>query len=189
MTNTASWMQPISSPIFRDLMGHYPATVTIIATGKLGTRSGMTATAVCSMTADPPQILVCLNKDSGTCRALIDYQAFSVNILNATHVAVARKFAGMADSAKGEERFSSGYWEQTCSLAVPVLRDSVAALECVLVDHKPIETHMILVGKVVSGAVDTERNALIYNNRSFGLWSALDGNLERKETFRMMSAG
>ncbi len=189
MTNTASWMLPINPLIFRDLMGRYPATVTIIATGRVGSRNGMTATAVCSMTADPPQILVCLNRASGTCKALIGYQAFSVNILNATHVAVARKFAGMGEAAKGEERFSSGYWEQTADLAVPVLRDSVAALECTLVDHKPIDTHMILVGKVRSGAVDTERNALIYNNRSFGLWSALDDNRERRETLRMMASG
>ncbi|TAM26932.1 MAG: flavin reductase [Candidimonas sp.] len=66
---------------FRQAMRRLAATVTIVATGQAPNRSGLTATAVCSLTANPPQVIACLNASSSTCSLIRETGVFSVNIL------------------------------------------------------------------------------------------------------------
>jgi flavin reductase (DIM6/NTAB) family NADH-FMN oxidoreductase RutF len=60
----------IDHATFRAAMARFPGAVTII-TARQGTeRRGITATAVCSVSAEPPSLLVCVNRKTGTCAAI-----------------------------------------------------------------------------------------------------------------------
>ena len=65
---------PIDTASFRAAMARFPGAVTLVtARTPGGERRGITATAVCSVTADPPSLLVCLNARTGTCAAAWSY--------------------------------------------------------------------------------------------------------------------
>ena len=73
------------------------ASVTVVTTnGKAGQR-GATVSAFCSVSADPPTILVCLNKSSGIADAVAENGLFNVNILRNDQAMIARRFAGNDD--------------------------------------------------------------------------------------------
>lgn len=69
--------------LFRDVMGRFASGVTVITTSAGGTDSGTTASAVSSLSLDPPMVLVCLNMSSSTQVAVRDAGCFAVNILGA----------------------------------------------------------------------------------------------------------
>src|SRR3546814_4012568 len=90
---------------FKQAMRRLAATVTIVATGQAPHRSGLTATAVCSLTANPPQVIACLNASSSTCAHIRETGVFSVNILPNRHQAIAECFSGTGNFV-GEQRLN-----------------------------------------------------------------------------------
>jgi len=156
---------------FKQAMRRLAATVTIVATGQAPHRSGLTATAVCSLTANPPQVIACLNASSSTCAHIREIGAFSVNILPNRHQAIAERFSG-AGNFVGEQRFQIGDWLQAPP-GIPVLADAVAALTCELRHAWEVDTHVILIGAVNSLRVASEEAPLVYRNGHFGTWTNL----------------
>lgn len=157
---------------FRSAMRRFPSSVAIVATGARPYRAGMTATAICSLTADPPQILICLNQRTVTCRTLRHCRGFSVNLLNTAQMPLARTFAGLDGEATGEEKFAFGDWRESPSGA-PVLADAVLTLDCALVTAHSASTHTIFIGKVLDIAAAAAEDALIYRSGAFGTWTGL----------------
>jgi flavin reductase len=157
---------------FRAAMRRFPASVCIVTTGTAPARNGLTATAICSLSTAPPQILVCLNVETGTCKAIQANQCFAVNVLKSAHIAIARRFAGMADGAIGEQRFLEGAW-QNGAFGAPVLADALLVLECSLNRFHGASTHNILIGQVLNIPNNQDEDALLYRNGAFGSWSPL----------------
>lgn len=155
--------------VYKQAMRQLAASVTVIAAGAKPHRVGLTATAVCSLTADPPQLLSCLNAGAGTCDAIRRERRFSVNILDRDQVALAECFAGIGNAAFGDDRFDDAEWRDG-DLAVQVLSRAVAALECELTDARQVATHFILIGAVSRVHLAEEQCALIYRDGSFGTW-------------------
>jgi flavin reductase (DIM6/NTAB) family NADH-FMN oxidoreductase RutF len=154
---------------FRAAMRRFPASVCIVTTGASPSRNGLTATAVCSLSASPPQILACLNLETGTCRAIQANQRFAVNVLKPSHISIARRFAGM-DGAVGEQRFLQGCWRDGQS-GSPILADALLVLECSLSTFHAVNTHTILIGEVLNIPNKDGEEALLYRNGSFGSWA------------------
>src|SRR3990167_7561227 len=93
---------PIDAAQFRAAMARFPGAVTIVTALSGSERRGITATAVCSVTADPPSLLVCLNRKTGTCAAVRESGMFNVNLLPDAASPIALRFAG-AGGVTGEE--------------------------------------------------------------------------------------
>ncbi len=135
-------------------MRNVPGQVMIVATGQPGHRKGLTATAVCALSDDPPTVLVCVNRLVGAHDTIIENGVFSINALSAGQDAIAVMFSGRP-GVKGEHRFKSGDWSVGLSGA-PVLAGTVCTLECRLSDYRPAASHTIFFGEVTSGnAIDT----------------------------------
>src|SRR4051812_7358127 len=108
----------LSSDEFRDVISHFASGVTVITAHHGGRSFGTTASAVTSLSLDPPMLLICMNKQSETGRAVADSKRFAVNILGANQVDLAErfaqkggdKFAGVAVTAgkRGEPAFGDG---------------------------------------------------------------------------------
>src|SRR3712207_9377151 len=74
--------QDVDSELFRNLIGHFATGVTVITASEDGTRFGSTASAVSSLSLEPPMLLVCLNHSSATGQAIERVGHFAVNILS-----------------------------------------------------------------------------------------------------------
>lgn len=148
---------------FRQGMSNFASTVAVIATNIGGERRGLTATAVCSVSADPPTIAVCVNKASFAHDFILNSGRFSVNVLGVQDEAVAAAFAG---GLKGEERFSVGDW-CTGETGMPKLVSALTVFECSVVNVVDAQTHHVFIGRVENLDVGAGGSPLIYHNREY----------------------
>jgi len=146
-------------------MARFPGAVTVVtARTPEGARRGITATAVCSVTADPPSVLVCLNRSTGTCATVEATGLFAVNLLSDVQDALALRFAGQG-GVSGEEKFAEGDW-QTAASGLPILRDASVAFSCVVRDSVEVGTHYIFIGQIAE-LTHGHGAALIYEQCRF----------------------
>ena len=120
---------------------------------------GMTATSFSSVSAEPPQILVCLNQATDTGVVVLEQQQFAVNILSSEQQAVSNQFAG---GASQEERFASVAW-QAGENGAPLLNEALASLECKVVQQVQAGTHWIVIGEVQNVVCRSGEPLLYYN--------------------------
>ena len=157
-------MSDISDADFRHAMRAFATGVAIVACGRGEARAGCVATAVASLSLAPPSLIVNLQRDGSTYRALRDAQRFSVNFLSAAQEPLARRFAG---GALAEERFSEGAWIDGATGA-PVLADALAALECRLEEIVERHTHGIVIGRVEASRTGGDAPPLLHFRGRFG---------------------
>ena len=150
---------------FKGAMRHVPGAVTIITTGGGEHRRGLTATAMCSVCASPPTILVCVNRSADAHSFIVEGGAFCVNLLGAQDQALANRFASL-DGSKGTIRFEGREWKENVTGA-PVLEDALASLDCRVTETFDTETHTIFIGLVHGVQVNERIKPLIYYDRSY----------------------
>ncbi len=155
--------EAISEDRFKAAMRNLASGVTLITSASADERGGMTATAVCSLTAEPPQVLVCVNRSAATHRMIAENGKFCVNVLTQDQQGVASTFASKSG---WQERFASGEWT-TLSTGAPVLVDALASFDCVLVDAIESGTHSIFVGRVVDVCEADPVSPLLYYQSQF----------------------
>jgi flavin reductase (DIM6/NTAB) family NADH-FMN oxidoreductase RutF len=148
---------------FRTAMRRIAATVTIVSVADDRSKSGMTATAVSSVSADPPALLVCINRSAGTHAKMRQGKAFCVNVLGVDHAPLSVAFGG---KLLPEERFSLGTWHADES-GVPYLHDAQANIFCTVDAALDYGTHTIFVGKVRAIRLFGDVSPLIYGNGRF----------------------
>jgi flavin reductase (DIM6/NTAB) family NADH-FMN oxidoreductase RutF len=134
--------------------------VTIVASAHEGQRSGMTATAVCSLALSPPRILASINVAGHTYGLVTRSRCMSVNLLAHDHEELAARFAAKRAS-EDDDRLSQGDW-RTLITGAPVLADALAALDCRVCDIIPLDTHAILIGTVEEVLFGPRRAPLIH---------------------------
>ena len=146
-------------------MRRLAAGVTIV-TARLGeVRAGLTATAVCSLTAEPPRLLACVHREADAHGLILDSRLFAVNLLTPAHQALSDHFGGR-DESHGPTRFSVGAWAVGAT-GVPILTDAAAVFECRLVEAVAASTHSILIGEVVAMRHEDDAAALVYHDRAY----------------------
>jgi cob(II)yrinic acid a,c-diamide reductase len=150
----------IDSSVYRQLMRHQAAGVSVVATGEVGSRVGLTATSVASLSDSPPKLLVCVGRAAQAHDAIHKNGVFSVNFLAAGHQALAQRFAGRHD-VDGESRFLEGRWS-TLETGAPVLADALSSLDCRLLESHTFSTHSIFIGRVVAGCNNVDADPLVY---------------------------
>lgn len=139
-------MSAMSPDEFRELLAAYASGVTVVtAVDESGRIAGMTATAVSSISLDPPLIMVCVNHTDPLHECLKNATAFAVNVLTSEQVHVSDVFAGDA-----EQRFAGINYE-TGPDGLPLLRDALAHVICSLWQIYPAGDHTIFLGLVDRG--------------------------------------
>ncbi len=78
--------------VFRQVIGNFASAVTVITTRDQDTNYGLTASAVTSLTLEPPMLLVCINKNTATQAAITRTGKFGVNILGEEQGELAYQF-------------------------------------------------------------------------------------------------
>jgi flavin reductase (DIM6/NTAB) family NADH-FMN oxidoreductase RutF len=155
----------ISGEDFRLAMRRLAGGVSIISgTGPDGPL-GVTATAVTSLTAEPPSILCCLNRSLELETAVKQTGRFGVNMLRADHHDLAKRFAGM-HGVRGSAKFEQGNWRML-PRDVPALSDSLVSFDCRVGDVVEVGTHSIFVGLIDDVYFGESGGPLVYCNGAF----------------------
>jgi flavin reductase (DIM6/NTAB) family NADH-FMN oxidoreductase RutF len=136
---------------FRAALGELAAGVNIVTTRLNGERRGITATAVCSVCAQPATVLACTNRSTGTFKMIRDSGTFAVNILTDAHQSAAETFAGRS-GLQGDDRFEPALWSAGATLGLPVL-NGATALECEVSEIVNSGTHAVIFGRVMGAEV------------------------------------
>jgi flavin reductase (DIM6/NTAB) family NADH-FMN oxidoreductase RutF len=159
-------LDPVADRIaFIDAMSRAVTGVTVVATDGEAGQFGQTVSAMSSVSADPPLLLVCINRKSPICQAIEQHGVFSVNVLRADQQRVAQVFAGRPRSGLPYD-FTSAVWE-TAVTGSPLLVGAVARFDCKLHDTHLAGTHFIYVGRVVDSTSEPSA-ALVYAQRTYG---------------------
>jgi flavin reductase (DIM6/NTAB) family NADH-FMN oxidoreductase RutF len=148
-----------TSAEFRDVIGYFLTGVTIITTEHDGRPYGATASAVTSLSAEPPMLLVCMNKRSDTCRAVTSSRRFAVNILGANHADLAIRFAGKAPDKFDGVTTTGGPWRQ------PLLDGALAVLECEVTEMVTGGTHIVFLADVLGAQARSGAPLTYYRGR------------------------
>jgi flavin reductase (DIM6/NTAB) family NADH-FMN oxidoreductase RutF len=154
----------MNSDAYRDGMSRVATAVHLIATGGPSGLSGCTASAVISVTDNPPTLAVCLNTKSKAAQIIRENGCFSVNTLSAGDAYLSDVFAGRG-GISGEDRFAHGEWDmhQPC----PRLISSLVSFACRVQDVRTVETHFVIMGVVETVHIGEDRSALVYQNRAY----------------------
>ena len=158
--------QPFLDPVhYRNGMARYAGHVQVVTTEFEGGRRGVTVTAACSVSDNPPTVLVCLNGSNASNAIFERSGVFALNSLAAHHQALATGFAGLS-GVPADERFALGDWK-TLVTGAPVLADAVVSFDCRLTDMKRVSTHFVMFGEVKAMHFGEANPSLIYLDRGF----------------------
>jgi len=153
----------LSKADFRNAMARLGAAVNVITTDGPAGRAGFTASAVSSVTDEPPTLLVCLNRNASVYDAFKQNGVLCVNVLGAGHQNISNIFGGKTST---QERFASAHWSNGNS-GSPVLTEAQVSFDCRLVQSVEVGTHDILICEVISASVSEKAQSLIYFNRQY----------------------
>ncbi|MEZ5651596.1 MAG: flavin reductase family protein [Burkholderiaceae bacterium] len=157
-------MPPVQPAEYVDAIAQHVASVCVITTELEGERFGLTATAVASVSADPPRLLVCINRAGITHDKIVEAGHFCVNVLTENQDKVAMVFAGMGGDR--HDRFEVGDWT-ALTTGAPALRGAAASLDCVVGQVCGQATHSVLFGDVVATVRLPGQDTLLYGGRRF----------------------
>jgi flavin reductase len=149
---------------FREAMSRLGAAVNIITTQAAEGPLGFTASAVCSVTDDPPTLLVCMNRTSKLNAAFKAAGILCVNVLSHEQERLSALFAGgdMPMSA----RFAQTSWTRLVTGA-PVLEAAAASFDCKIDQITEVGTHSVLFCAVVAIRLGSASSGLIYHGRAY----------------------
>lgn len=148
---------------FRSAMARLGAAVNIITTDGPAGRAGFTASAVCSVSDEPPSLLVCLNRSASVYQTFKRNAVLCVNVLGAGHQNISNLFGGKTSM---DERFAAATWHAGVS-GSPVMEQACVSFDCRLKQITEVGTHDILICEVVAIQSTAQTHSLIYFNRQY----------------------
>ena len=156
-----------SAEEFRGAMAALAAPVTVVTCyDETGAPRGLTASAVSSLSLDPPLFLICIDRNSRTHAALSRAPSFCVNLMGPENEALALQFAGPSEDRFSGVRLVTG--DDSSPAPAPALADSALRLNCVRHDAVEGGDHTILLGRVTSvDGTSLTAGGLLWHRRGF----------------------
>lgn len=154
---------PSTATLFRDAMATFPSGVTIVTTTDADGRWwGFTASSFCSVSADPPLVLVCLANSAECHPVFAEAQQWVVHVIRSDHAHLAQTFA-----TRGADKFGGGHFQRNAH-GLPVLATASAVLLCSRFEFQVAGDHTILIGKVDEAEVEgPDSIPAVYFRRAF----------------------
>lgn len=165
MTGASPAQSDHDAALFREGMSRVASSVHIITTDGPHGKAGLTATAVSSLSAEPPMLLTCVKRSSSTAPILTQNGVFVVNTLSAHHRELADLFAGRT-GVRGADRFDAHEWLKG-ETGAPILPDALVSFECRTAQVLDVATHEIFIGQVVAVRLGVKAEHLIYADRHY----------------------
>ena len=149
---------------FIEGMSRVAATVNVVTTDGEAGKGGITVSAMTSVSADPPTLLICIHEESPSCTLIKSNGKFCVNVLRADQADVSASFAGLLPF--DEMATLNGPEWTTSAHGSPIYRQALVSFDCSIKQFIQVGTHVIFFGEVL--AVSHEDGMpLIYVNRGY----------------------
>lgn len=163
----------VDQQTYRDAMARFGAAVSVITTAPPAAQAssgpdhwaGFTASAVCSVTDEPPTLLVCMNRGSSLNEVFKRNGILCVNTLHGAQQALSPLFAGLTPASMAE-RFAAARW-QVLHTGAPALDDAVVCFDCRIVQTTEMGTHSVFFCEVAAIHMGQSPEGLIYFGRSY----------------------
>jgi len=150
---------------FREALSRTAATVSVVTTDGSHGRGGLTVSSMCSVSDDPPSLLVCVHQESGVCDVIRNNGVMCVNVLRTEHAYISDAFSGrLADPSRSP--FDSADWEVSVTGA-PLMSEALVSLDCTIKNELRYGTHYILVGEVEDLRLHSPGTPLVYSARTY----------------------
>lgn len=151
---------------FRTVLGHFCSGITIITGVDGGEPIGLTCQSFTSLSLDPPLVAFCPGKASSSWPRIEPSGAFCVNVLSEDQEELCRVFA-----TKGRDKFRGVGWRPG-DTGSPILRESLAWIDCRLETIHEAGDHLIVVGRVVELAAGHSGKPLLFYRGGYGRFEA-----------------
>lgn len=148
---------------YRDAMARLGAAVSVVTTDGPGGQAGFTASAVCSVTDDPPTLLVCLNRSASVYPVFDANGVLCVNVLAAGQQALSNLFGGKTPMP---ERFAAARWSLLVTGA-PVLEGATVSFDCRVTRRTEVGSHDVLFCEAVAIRGSDKAQGLVYFDRRY----------------------
>lgn len=148
---------------YRDAMARLGAAVSVVTTDGPGGQAGFTASAVCSVTDDPPTLLVCLNRSASVYPVFEANGVLCVNVLAAGQQALSNLFGGKTPMP---ERFAAARWSLLVTGA-PVLEGATVSFDCRVSRRTEVGSHDVLFCEAVAIRGSDKAQGLVYFDRRY----------------------
>jgi flavin reductase len=153
-----------TSEAFRTAMRAFTGTVTLITTRtKEGEWRGMAATAVTSISMEPPTCLVCINRDTSLYPAVMASRRFYINAMHQDHHALMSSFT---NPEYRDSRFQAGPWRRGHD-GIPFLENAQSNIFCEMFDSFTVGTHDVIFGRVVDVKLRPDHDPLLYGHGAY----------------------
>ncbi len=143
---------------FKQAMRRLAANVSLVSCNVNGKRAGIAATAVCSLTIEPPSTVVCINQQASVHPGLGIDDPYCLNLLKGGQEDISNAFGGIT---RCDDKFAFGNWNQN-SDGVPYLSDAQANIFCTVKSIVGHGTHSIIIGNVERVLINELGSPLIY---------------------------
>lgn len=154
---------PVSQDAYAASMRAIVQPVGLVTAAQGEKWGGLTAVTICSATMDPPTLVVCVKHQSSVAEMIAESGAYAVNFLSESQASIARQFSD--HGAISTRQFSVGHWFSAVTGA-PLLKDSISAFDCEVVNVVRSNSHTLFLGRVVS-TTSHGGDALMYKGGYF----------------------
>jgi flavin reductase (DIM6/NTAB) family NADH-FMN oxidoreductase RutF len=144
----------------RSMMGRFATGVTVVAARHGPLLAGMTASAIASISIDPPLLMAGINRRSETHVAVVGSHSFAVSVLGADQQPTAECFALPTTAAK-LQRFCDAAWHEA-ETGSPILDGAIAYFDCRLSTSYPAGTHTLFIGEIVAAGYEDGGEPLLW---------------------------
>jgi flavin reductase (DIM6/NTAB) family NADH-FMN oxidoreductase RutF len=154
---------PISPDTFKELMRRWASGITVLTCRHDGEVHGMTASAFCSVSLDPPLVLVCVGREHRTHAYIREQGVFGVHILDGSMQRLSDRCAGFLGEA-GHSLGDLPHREE--ATGAPILEGVLGWLDCTLWEAHDAGDHTVFIGEIqAAGARDGQ--PLLWWNRGY----------------------
>jgi flavin reductase (DIM6/NTAB) family NADH-FMN oxidoreductase RutF len=155
----------VSPELFRDVFRRWPSGVAVATTRTAGRVHGMVVGSLCSLSAEPPLVIISAGHGSRTGALVGEAGIFAVSILSAEQTALFERFAGR-DPDHDDDRFA-GLAVAVGLTGAPILPEALAWIDCRVVARHPGATYTVFVGEVLAAGLGqaAEATPLLYFRR------------------------
>jgi flavin reductase (DIM6/NTAB) family NADH-FMN oxidoreductase RutF len=157
-------MKEIDARAFWGAVGQRAMGVSVVTASGADGPAGFLGLSTAHVCADPPMMLVSIDKRTSALRTVLDSRHFAINYLAHGQQAIAEIFGGKS-SLKGPDRFSAGAWK-TLSSGAPVLQDAAGAIDCILEEAIERFGVVIAIGRVIDFSVSTRDPLIFFRGQS-----------------------
>lgn len=157
-------MVEVDGELIRDVMARHASSVCVVTTLFDGRLHGLTVSSFCSVSLDPPLVLVCVARLANSCEFIRSSGLYAVNLLSWRQMFLADRFSGRAPLVGAN--FDEVQYRPAVTGA-PILEGCLAWVDCRVQDTHEGGDHVIFVGHVEAAGLGQQDAALVHVNRRF----------------------